>query len=391
MPNLVKFATGTLAQFATLQNKDANTIYAITDAHQIFKGDQLLGMAVVKGDGFPDTGVNNTVYVDSNTGAAKLFANGAYTDLIVPTASAVADDTPGVNLVSVAALKAYVTKQIADMDVSAITDRIDAVETAVNTTLPKAIEDAQKAAQDYADKAVSDLTSTGAVKDLTDAVAALESGKADKATTLAGYGITDAYTKAETDSAITAAVANADHLKREIVTELPAVDDADTNTIYMVEKTDGSGDQQYDEFMLINGAFEKIGDSAVNLTGYATEAYVNDKVTEAKDAVIAAAATDATTKAGQALSDAKAYADGLAGNYATADQGTKADSALQKADVVSGSTNGTISVQGDDVAVKGLASAAYAETTDFDAAGSAATALSDAKDYVNQLLTWQTL
>lgn len=38
----------------------------------------------------------------------------------------------------------------------------------------------------------------------------------------------------------------------------------------------------------------------------------------------------------------------------------KADSALQKADITSGTTNGTISVDGSDVSVKGLASAAYA-------------------------------
>ena len=36
----------------------------------------------------------------------------------------------------------------------------------------------------------------------------LESSKADKATTLAGYGITDAYTKNETDSRINTAVSN---------------------------------------------------------------------------------------------------------------------------------------------------------------------------------------
>ena len=44
-------------------------------------------------------------------------------------------------------------------------------------------------------------------------IATLKSGKADKSTTLSGYGITDAYTKAQTDSAITTAVANADHLE----------------------------------------------------------------------------------------------------------------------------------------------------------------------------------
>ena len=55
-----------------------------------------------------------------------------------------------------------------------------------------------------------------------------------------------------------------------------------------------------------------------------------------------------------------------------------ADSALQKADITSGAANGTISVEGTDVAVKGLGSAAYVATTAFDTAGSAATAKSEA-------------
>ena len=50
----------------------------------------------------------------------------------------------------------------------------------------------------------------------------------------------------------------------------------------------------------------------------------------------------------------------------------KADSALQKTDIVTGSANGTISVDGSDVEVKGLGTAAYNAVSDFDAAGAAA-------------------
>lgn len=58
--------------------------------------------------------------------------------------------------------------------------------------------------------------------------------------------------------------------------------------------------------------------------------------------------------------------------YATAAQGSKADSAVQK--VETGSANGTIKVDGAAVAVAGLKSAAFAETTAFDASGAAADA-----------------
>lgn len=50
----------------------------------------------------------------------------------------------------------------------------------------------------------------------------------------------------------------------------------------------------------------------------------------------------------------------------------KADSALQKADIITGETNGAIKVKDTEVSVAGLKSAAYAETTAFDAAGEAA-------------------
>lgn len=206
-------------------------------------------------------------------------------------------------------------------------------------------------------------------------IATLKSGKADKSTTLSGYGITDAYTKAQTDSAINTAVANADHLKREIVASLPEVDEADEHTIYMVGTGTGSEDSVYEEYMIINGGFEKIGSSEVDLTNYA----LKTEVTTAKNEAIATAGTNAdskiSTKVGnigsgtvkdyvdtaksQAQSAAEDYADSLADNYATAAQGTKADTALQKANITTGTSNGSIAVSGTDVSVKGLASAAY--------------------------------
>ena len=51
--------------------------------------------------------------------------------------------------------------------------------------------------------------------------------------------------------------------------------------------------------------------------------------------------------------------------YATAAQGALADSALQAADITTGSANGTIAVNGTNVAVKGLGSAAYTASTAY--------------------------
>lgn len=221
-----------------------------------------------------------------------------------------------------------------------------------------------------------DALANGQVTTNKNDIAGLKNSKANKATTLSGYGIADAYTKTQTTAEINKAVANAGHLKRTIVTQLPAVESADEHTIYMVAKNSGSGNNVYDEYFLVvtgqtgsqTKKFEKIGDSAVNLTNYATKT----EVSTAKQEAINAASTDASTKSNKALADAKSYADGLGSKYATAAQGSKADTALQKASITSGTANGTISVSGTDVIVKGLGSAAYTASTVYEKAGAVA-------------------
>lgn len=66
------------------------------------------------------------------------------------------------------------------------------------------------------------------------------------------------------DTKIAAAIGSAGHLKREIVETLPETTDADPDTIYMVLNTAGT----YNEYILINGAYELIGDTQVDLTPY---------------------------------------------------------------------------------------------------------------------------
>lgn len=79
--------------------------------------------------------------------------------------------------------------------------------------------------------------------------------------------LTNVYTKTETDSAIATAIAAVDHLSREIVETLP--ENANEKVIYMVLRGGGTGQDVYNEYMYINGAWEIIGDTSVDLTGYA--------------------------------------------------------------------------------------------------------------------------
>lgn len=90
--------------------------------------------------------------------------------------------------------------KIADGDVAkwnAAQANAEATAAAALSSAKSELEGKITAAQTAAEGKVTELAN-GAVKTNTDDIATLKTGKADKATTLAGYGITDAYTKTET-------------------------------------------------------------------------------------------------------------------------------------------------------------------------------------------------
>lgn len=429
----VKFVAATLAGYQSLTNKDDNTLYFVEEEQRIYKGDTpYSGGIYEKVNALPEQGKINTLYIVGDKGDNVAYWDGTkYITVVKPTTVAA----------DLSALTQRVTT--AENNISAADGKLTVIQGEGEGSIKKAAADAKQAAIDAAatdatskaDKALEDAKADSATKkteaieaaaaettkQVTAAKTELQANidkKANKATTLAGYGIADAYTKDEANTAIAAAVANAHHLKREIVSVLPEVSEANEDTIYMVPdagSTDAAGSNKsvYTEYMLVNGAFERIGTSDVDLGNYFTKDQVTDAISTAKGeaatdaqtkadaakaAAIATAAADATTKADaaqaaaiteagkkadKALEDAKAYSDGLAKNYATAAQGAKADSAVQAADVVSGTANGTISVKGSDVAVKGLGSAAYQNSGAFDASGAAAGAITEAKAYAD--------
>ena len=456
---LVKFRVGDYASYTGLGTKDQDTLYFITDLRQIFKGDVPYTGGIYKTvASFPDSGDVNTLYVNTANGQVCYWDGTQYVTVVKATGQTISGAGDNNTLPTTKAVVDYVASQIAGQDIGSLVTRIETAEGEIDTlqgqmtvvqgegegSIKKALTDAKTYADSLAPNyaAAEHTHEMDDVTGLNDALGA----KADKANTLAGYGITDAYTKGEADSKIAQAVANAEHLKRTIVEALPDVGDADEHTIYMVGDGEDEGNQKYEEFMLVNGAFEKIGDSAVDLTDYALKTEVN----AAKQEAISTAAGDATQKANTAEQNAKTYADGLiagldvedsevegqyvsavsevdgkikvsrkqlpakpviaegatngtisvdgadvpvhglgsaayteAGDYATAEQGGKADTALQKADIVTGTANGTIAVDGSDVAVKGLGSAAYTEANAY------ATAAQGTKaDQAFEALTW---
>lgn len=84
------------------------------------------------------------------------------------------------------------------------------------------------------------------------------------------------YTKEETQSIISQSLANIDHLKRQLVGSIGEIDvsmPGVENYIFMVPASESKENNTYNEFMVVNGHVEQVGNWEVDLSGYAK---VND-------------------------------------------------------------------------------------------------------------------
>ena len=87
-------------------------------------------------------------------------------------------------------------------------------------------------------------------------------------------------------------IANLANLQIEIVDQLPSI--GETNIIYLVKKS-GSAPDIHDEYVFVDGKWEKIGDTEIDLSNYYTRDEVDDKLTGfgAGDVIAAEAFTTA--------------------------------------------------------------------------------------------------
>ena len=155
------------------------------------------------------------------------------------------------------------------------------------------------------------------------------------------------------------------------VGELEAADEAQVERIAALEAKFGGEDGSVEDM---------IEDAKVELQGEIATAVADAKDDASnKDAVVLA-------EAQKGIDAVQTTLDTHTGNtdiHVTTEDKAKWNTAIHASDITTGASNGTIAVAGSDVAVKGLGSAAYVATTTFDAAGSAAQALTDAKSYTD--------
>jgi len=79
------------------------------------------------------------------------------------------------------------------------------------------------------------------------------------------------------EQAIAEAIINAHHLKRQVVQFLPAAENADPDTLYMVLASSGD---HYEEYMVINGRWDMVGSTGDGGSGGGT--FVLEVATEAR-------------------------------------------------------------------------------------------------------------
>lgn len=143
----------------------------------------------------------------------------------------------------------------------------------------------------------------------TEDIESLQSGKADKAETLAGYGITDAMTATQIAEAIATAISETGHASFEVAEVAPTVDTAEDNILYLVMNDDTGF---YDIYAKVGAAVVRLDDVSVNLENYST--------TEEMNAAISAAIVNKVDKVDGSRLMTDAEAEKLAGIAAGAEE-----------------------------------------------------------------------
>lgn len=293
MNNVINFKFGTLANYNALQAKDNDTLY-FADG-QIFKGDKVYSQKVVKVSALPEAPSQGIIYVLDDF-SAKIYTGTDYVDIAVGTVGEIGDGTENDDkVVTQAAVKAFVSKKMAGMETAEqLQAKIDAakeeaISTATDTASKDAtskVEAAKKALQQEIDSKVASVFRFKGAKENLGEVKAIENPSIGDVWHTNDDGKEYVYTGTEWEL-----------LGFTVDLSAYATTDAVTKAIN-----------------------DKFAEVTKSLESYYTKTQIDEKVgtintaiSDAKQAAIDAAATDAQEKATKALNDAKAYADGLNG------------------------------------------------------------------------------
>lgn len=404
----VKFIYTDAAKYGALAAKDEGTLYFLFDTKQIFKGTERFSGLVcqeVTADPAVEDAVVNTLYINTTDGSVKIFNGNALTTVVAGYVTSITGEGSATDRVSSKAVVDYVAGKISNLDVGKLSEQVTTNKNDIATLKGNASTTGSVA------KAVAD-----AKAELTTEI----NKKANSATTLEGYDITDAYTQTQVDTAISTA-------KGEVVNDLTAgdgititgtkanktiaakVDPIEGNALtvgeaglkvtiptaaeYSIAKDETSGDYAAVYHLTKGGAkvgtainipkdmVVKSGSVVTNPTGQTKGTYIeltlsnatSDKIYIPVDQLIeyvTSGSTESDPIVVAVSDDHKVTATITDGSITKAKLATAVQTSLGKADsavqaIVTGATNGTISVDGAEVSVAGLGSAAYTPSTNY--------------------------
>lgn len=167
--------------------------------------------------------------------------------------------------------------------IEGVSSKVAAVDSKVNT-----VADVAASNKEQIDGIKNDLFGEGGTKadpkvgslgkDLADVIAAVGDAGSGLTKSLADLttevgkkaNAAEVYTKTQTDTKIGEAVAAQGHMKAQIVEGIAQM--TDNNVLYLVKDATVTGDDKYNEYILIDGTPTLIGSTSTDLTGYATTA-----------------------------------------------------------------------------------------------------------------------
>lgn len=259
----VKFSRGLISQYDSLSQKDKDTLYLVYDSTsstkgKLYLGDKLISSADISSIKLSD--ISDISMPESLTDGMLL----QYNQSTVPGESGRWEARPIADVLS-------------DYEGSGGSSNIPVVDNLNNIENPSKNDIAIQGTElfIYDGNQWQPLT----VSDLENKVADLETKVGVEANTESGQVATGLYKKlkdlrSDLQTEIMNSIANAQHLRYQIVNEINEIDlsDEDTtaNVVFLVPKSseDTHSDDGYDEYFVTKGALEKIGSWDADLTGY---------------------------------------------------------------------------------------------------------------------------
>lgn len=273
----------------TENENNTDTIYKldVTTVDGTFTTPNLRGKDGKNGSG-SSTGEENVIESIKVNGVAQTVAEDKSVDITVPTVDVDKNyvDTElakKANTSDIPSLDKYVTDEelnakgylTTHQDISGKVDKVKGKSLIADTEIERL-----KSVKNYDDTEIkTELAKKANSTDIPTKVSGLQNDSNYQTDT----DVTTTLTPYATKTYVGEQISNADHLKREIVTEIPKPETADKNTIYMLKIESVTGNDKYREYLLIDGTVQCVGDTSVDLTDYAKTTDVDKKLNNKAD------------------------------------------------------------------------------------------------------------